>query len=156
MAEAQTQTKTGTQPAAVKGGVVAYLSVEGALKCADFYQKAFAAELAYVNPPDDSGRTMHVHLYINGSSVMLSDPYPEHGCGYVPAAGISLMQPVKDVDAAWQRAVDDPVRVLGHGGADLRAVPDPHDERAGGQGAEVHADHVPLAAHECLADICDR
>ena len=106
MAEAQTQTKTGTQPAAVKGGVVAYLSVEGALKCADFYQKAFAAELAYVNPPDDSGRTMHVHLYINGSSVMLSDPYPEHGCGYVPAAGISLMQPVKDVDAAWQRAVD--------------------------------------------------
>ena len=40
---------------------------------------------------------MHVHLYINGSSVMLSDPYPEHGHPYVPAAGFSLMLPV----ATW-------------------------------------------------------
>ncbi|HKQ45408.1 MAG TPA: VOC family protein [Rhizomicrobium sp.] len=90
----------------VKGGVVAYLCVEGALKASAFYQKAFGAEQAHVYPPDEQGRTMHVHLYINGGSVMLSDPYPEHGCGYVPAAGFSLMFPVKDVDAAWQRAVD--------------------------------------------------
>jgi PhnB protein len=95
-----------TSQAPVKGGVVAYLAVEGAIKCAEFYQKAFGAEQVLVNPPDEQGRTMHVHLYINGSSVMLSDPFPEQGCGYVPAAGFSLMQPVKDVDAAWQRAVD--------------------------------------------------
>ena len=38
---------------------------------------------------------MHVHLYINGASVMLSDPYPEHGHPYVPAAGFSLMLPVQ-------------------------------------------------------------
>lgn len=90
----------------VKGGVVTYLCVEGALKAAEFYKKAFGAEQAHVYPPDEQGRTMHVHLYINGGSVMLNDPYPEHGCGYVPAAGFSLMFPVKDVDAAWQRAVD--------------------------------------------------
>lgn len=101
MAEAQ-----GTPPAAVKGGVVAYLSVEGAIKAGEFYKKAFAAEQVHVNPPDSQGRTMHVHLYINGGSVMLSDPYPEHGCPYVPAAGFSLMFPVKDVDGWWQRAVD--------------------------------------------------
>ena len=96
----------GTPPAAVKGGVVAYLSVEGAIKAGEFYQKAFAAEPVHINPPDDKGRSMHVHLYINGSSVMLSDPFPEHGAGYAPLAGFSLMLPVKDVDFWWQRAVD--------------------------------------------------
>lgn len=89
----------------VKGGIVAYLCVEGALKAADFYKKAFAAELAHVYPPDEQGRTMHAHLYINDASLMLSDPYPEHNCGYVPAAGFSLMFPVADVDAWFNRAV---------------------------------------------------
>ena len=42
----------------VKGGAVAYLMVDGAMKAADFYQKAFAAELAIAYPPDDKGRTM--------------------------------------------------------------------------------------------------
>ena len=97
---------TGTPPNAVKGGIVAYLCVEGAIKAGEFYKKAFAAEDVHVNPPDEKGRTMHVHLLINGNSVMLSDPYPEHGHPYIPAAGFSLMLPVKDVDAWWQRAVD--------------------------------------------------
>ena len=101
MTEAQ-----GTPPAAVKGGVVAYLSIDGAIKAAEHYKEAFAAEQVHLNPPDDKGRTMHVHLHINGGSVMLSDPFPEHGHPYVPAAGFSLMLPVKDVDAWWQRAVD--------------------------------------------------
>jgi uncharacterized glyoxalase superfamily protein PhnB len=87
-----------------KGGVVAYLTVEGAMKASQFYQQAFGAEQAGLYPPDESGRTMHVHLYVNGSSVMLSDPYPEHGCGYVPAAGFNLALMVPDVDAAVQRA----------------------------------------------------
>ena len=96
----------GTPPAAVKGGIVAYLSLDGAIKAADFYKKALAAEQVHVYPPDEKGRTMHVHLYINGNSVMLSDPFPEHGHPYVPAAGFSLMLPVTDVDSWWQRAVD--------------------------------------------------
>ena len=101
MAEAQ-----GTPPAAVKGGVVAYLSLDGAIKAGELYKKAFGAEEVHLNPPDGKGRTMHLHLYINGSSVMLSDAFPEHGHPYVPAAGFSLMLPVKDVDSWWQRAVD--------------------------------------------------
>ena len=101
MADAQ-----GTPPNAIKGGVVAYLNLDGAIRAGEFYNKAFAAEQVFLHPVDDKGRTMHLHLLINGSSVMLSDPYPEHGCGYVPAAGFSLILPVKDVDAWWQRAVD--------------------------------------------------
>ena len=101
MAEAQ-----GTPPAAVKGGVVAYLSLDGAIKADELYKKAFGAEQVHLNPPDDKGRTMHVHLHINGSSVMLSDPFPEHGHPFVPVAGLSLMLPVNNVDSWWQRAVD--------------------------------------------------
>jgi len=101
MAEAQ-----GTPPAAVKGGVIAYLSLDGAIKAGELYKKAFGAEQVHLHPADSKGRTMHLHLYINGSSVMLSDPFPEHGHPFVPLAGFSLMLPVKDVDSWWQRAVD--------------------------------------------------
>jgi PhnB protein len=96
----------GTPPAAVKGGIVAYLNVEGAVRAGDFYKKAFAAEQVHLHPADEKGRTMHLHLHINGASLMLSDPFPEHGAGYVPAAGFSLMLPVQDVDSWWKRAVD--------------------------------------------------
>ena len=98
-----------TKPAAaveVKGGVVAYLQVDGAMKAADFYKRAFGAELAAAYPMDDQGRTMHVHLYINGSSVMLSDAYPEHGHPLEKPQAFSLMLPVDNIDAWWKRAID--------------------------------------------------
>ncbi len=90
----------------VKGGVVAYLSIDGAIKAADFYKKAFAAEVAGIMPPDEKGRTMHAHLYINGASVMLSDPFPEHGHPAVAPAGFSIMIMTQDIDAQYKRAVD--------------------------------------------------
>ncbi|MDB6091525.1 MAG: Glyoxalase/bleomycin resistance protein/dioxygenase [Gammaproteobacteria bacterium] len=98
---------TDTQPAApVKGGVVAYLSVDGVLKAVEFYKRAFGAELAAMHPPDEKGRTMHAHLYINGSSVMLSDFYPEHGHPKVEPQGFSIVILTQNIDADYQRAVD--------------------------------------------------
>ena len=85
----------------VKGGVVPYFTVDGAAKAAEFYKKAFAAEIASVHPPDDKGRTMHAHVYINGSSLMLSDFYPEHGHGKVEPQGFTLTLIVDDAKA-WQ------------------------------------------------------
>jgi PhnB protein len=96
---------TETKAPAVKGGVVAYLQVDGAMKAAEFYQRAFAAELAAAHPVDDKVRTMHVHLYINGSSVMLSDAYPEHGHGLEKPQGFNLTLPVDDIDAWWKGAI---------------------------------------------------
>jgi PhnB protein len=98
--------KTQTAPSPVKGGAVPYLSVDGAIKAVEFYKRAFGAEVATLYTPDDKGRTMHAHLYINGGSVMLSDFYPEHGMPVTPPAGYSVLLPVKDIDAAYQRAVD--------------------------------------------------
>lgn len=90
----------------VKGGVVAYLNLDGALKAAALYVKAFGAEIATQVPPDAQGRTMHVHLYVNGSSVMLSDFYPEHGHAYEKPQAFSLTLMVDDIQAWFQRAVD--------------------------------------------------
>jgi len=90
----------------VKGGVVAYVSLDGAAKAAAFYEKAFGATVAAQYPPDDQGRTMHIHLYINGGSVMLSDFYPEHGHGAVAPAAFNLMMPVTDIEARFQKAVE--------------------------------------------------
>jgi PhnB protein len=95
-----------TQNPDVKGGVVPYLMVDGAIKAAEFYKKALAAEVASIYPPDEKGRTMHVHLYINGSSVMMSDAYPEHGHPLKEPAAFNVMLPVADVDAWFNRAVE--------------------------------------------------
>lgn len=92
--------------AETKGGVVAYLNLDGALAAAAFYRKAFGAEIAALHPPDDQGRTMHVHLYVNGSSLMLSDVYPEHGQPKAAPQGFSLVLMVRDIHADFQRAVD--------------------------------------------------
>jgi PhnB protein len=99
---------TDTQPAAapVKGGVVPYLSVDGVLKALEFYKRAFGAELAAMHPPDEKGRTMHAHVYINGSSVMLSDFYPEHGHPKVEPQGFTIVILTQNIDADYQRAVD--------------------------------------------------
>jgi uncharacterized glyoxalase superfamily protein PhnB len=92
--------------APVKGGVIVYLQVDGAMRAAAFYQRAFGAELAAALPEDDKGRTMHVHLYINGTSVMLSDAFPEHGHPLEQPQAFTLTLQVDDIDAWWQRAVD--------------------------------------------------
>lgn len=89
----------------VLGGPVPYLIVEGALRASELYQRAFGAEEVGHVPPDDKGRTMHVHLYINGGSLMLSDAYPEHACPFKPHQGYSLHFQVEDVETWWRRAV---------------------------------------------------
>jgi PhnB protein len=94
-----------TTAEAVLGGLVAYLQVEGAVKAAQFYERAFGARIAGMHPPDEQGRTMHVHLHLNGSSLMLSDAYPEHGHPLEKPQGFSLMLMVPDIDARFAHAV---------------------------------------------------
>jgi uncharacterized glyoxalase superfamily protein PhnB len=93
-------------PAPVKGGAVPYLSIEGAAKAAAFYVEAFGAEIALIQPVDAQGRTMHAHIYVKGSSVMLSDFYPEHGYPPVPVQAFNIMLVTQTIDADYQRAVD--------------------------------------------------
>ena len=101
---AQTNDRQAQSP--VRGGVVAYLQLDGAMKAAEYYKKALGAEIESFHPVDDQGRTMHIHLYINGSSVMLCDPYPDYGHPLEKPQAFTMMLPVDDIDFWWKRAVD--------------------------------------------------
>jgi PhnB protein len=90
----------------VLGGLTPYLQVDGASKASEFYAKAFGAKEVFKHPVDESGRTMHIHLYVNGSSLMLSDSYPEYGHPLEKPQAFNLTLQVKDIDSWWQRAVD--------------------------------------------------
>jgi PhnB protein len=90
----------------VLAGPIAYLIVDGARKAAEFYKRAFGAEESGCVKDDDSGRTMHIHLYVNNGSLMLSDAFPEHGVPLEKPQGFMLHLQVDDVEAAWQRAVE--------------------------------------------------
>ena len=90
----------------VLGGLVTYLQVDGASKASEFYAKAFGATEVFRHPVDDKGRTMHIHLYVNGSSLMLSDSFPEYGHALEKPQAFNLTLQVKDFDSWWKRAVD--------------------------------------------------
>lgn len=90
---------------AVKGGLVPYIVVD-TQKAGDFYTRAFGAEEAYCVPRDEQGRTMHLHMYINGSSLMMCDAYPEHGYPLEKPQGYTLQLLIQDdIDFWWDRAV---------------------------------------------------
>ncbi|HEV7159383.1 MAG TPA: glyoxalase/bleomycin resistance/extradiol dioxygenase family protein [Caulobacteraceae bacterium] len=91
--------------ATAKAPLVPYLQIDGAVRAAHFYERAFAATIAALHPVDDKGRTMHIHLYLNGGSLMLSDFYPEHGHAPKAPAGFTLTLLVDDADAWFDRAV---------------------------------------------------
>ena len=101
--EAQAELPTATTP---HSGVVTYLNVDGALAAADFYRRAFGAEVIAQQPADEKGRTMHIHLVLNGVSIMLSDFFPEHGHGKVAPQAFTLVLMTRDIQAQFQRAVD--------------------------------------------------
>jgi uncharacterized glyoxalase superfamily protein PhnB len=104
--EAAPTVDAAPQNCAVMSGIVAYLLVDGAAAASDLYQKAFGGTEAGRQPLDEKGRTMHIHLYINGASLMLSDPFPEHGHPLQAPQGFDLMLRVDDIDAWFRRAVE--------------------------------------------------
>ena len=104
MASTATARKPDAAPAVL--GLAPYLCVDGATRAAAFYARAFSAEEVARHPVDDKGRTMHVHLYVNGGSLMLSDAYPEHGCGLEKPQGYTLHLQVEDAQRWWDRAVE--------------------------------------------------
>ena len=57
-------------------------------------------------PPDEKGRYMHIHLLVNGGSLMLADAFPDHGHPLETQGGYTLHLQVDDADAWWKRAVE--------------------------------------------------
>ncbi len=84
-------------------GVVAYFTVSDSKAATAFYEKAFAAKLIDRRETPD-GRSMHVHVEINGGAMMFNDPFPEHGAADEPKKNVTLHVVVDDADAWWKRA----------------------------------------------------
>lgn len=85
----------------------AYITVKNAPKAIEFYAKAFGAteKFRLVEP---SGRVGHAELDFGGTTLMLSDEYPEHGIRApdgLAATPVTIHLHVDDADELIRRAV---------------------------------------------------
>ena len=90
-------------------GVTPHLTIRDnkAAEAIDFYKAAFGAEEMMRMPAQDGKRLMHVHLKVNGGSLMMNDDFPEYRGGASPEPGsVTLHLQVEDADAWWNRAID--------------------------------------------------
>jgi PhnB protein len=86
----------------------AQLRVRDAAGAISFYEKAFGA-IEKFRLIDPSGRIGHVELDFGGTTLMLSDEFPEYGCvgpESVGGASMSIHIHVDDADAVMRRAVE--------------------------------------------------
>ena len=92
--------------AAIRQAVAAYLTVKGAASAIDFYKRAFGAiEKGRLTMP--SGEIGHAEIEIGGSTIMLSDEFPDYGSISPERLGgspIKLHLYVDDVDAHCVKA----------------------------------------------------
>lgn len=85
-----------------------YLIVKGAAQALDFYRKAFRAKETVRMPGPDGQTVMHAEMKIGRSHFMLSEEFPDMGSRSPHSIGgtpVSILIYVKDVDAAFKRAV---------------------------------------------------
>lgn len=85
----------------------AYLCVDDAAKAIEFYAKAFGAREKF-RLTEPGGRIGHAELDFGGTTVMLSDEYPEcdiRGPKAVGATAVSIHIHVDDADETIRRAI---------------------------------------------------
>lgn len=104
MLDAASAKQPETAPA-LKGGIVPYLMLDGAAAAIGFYQRALGAEEVGKRTKMEDGRILNARIDVNGGSVMLMDPMPEHGYPAVAPQAINLHLQVDDADRWFDRAV---------------------------------------------------
>jgi len=85
----------------------AYLRMKDAAKAIDFYQRAFGATEKF-RLCEPSGRVGHAELDFGGTTLMLSDEFPEYGIRGPESLGgttLTIHLHVDDADALIRRAV---------------------------------------------------
>lgn len=97
-----------------------YITVQNAAEAIEFYVAAFGATEVFrlIDPSD--GRIGHAEIVIGGTTIMLSDEYPDFGALSPETVGgspVKFQIYVEDVDAAFSAAVT-------QGAAEIRPVKD--------------------------------
>jgi PhnB protein len=84
-----------------------YLAVQGAAQALEFYKKAFGAK-ERMRMPGPDGKIGHAEMMIGSSVFMMADEFPGMNASSATLKGTSVtfMLYVKDVDAAFTKAVD--------------------------------------------------
>ena len=85
----------------------AYIRIKDAGKAIDFYQRAFGATEKF-RLTEPGGRIGHAELDFGGTTLMLSDEFPEygiHGPQSIGGTSLTIHLHVDDADALIQRAV---------------------------------------------------
>ena len=93
--------------AADRQSVVPYMCVKNAARALDFYGKAFGAKEAF-RLAEPGGRIGHAELDFGGTTLMLSDEFPEYDIRGPQALGgttFTIHLHVDDADALIRRAV---------------------------------------------------
>jgi len=86
----------------------AYLRVDDCARAIDFYRRAFGATEKF-RLSEPAGRIGHAELDFNGTTLMLSDEFPEFGMQGPQAGGgspVSLHLHVENADRVVQQALD--------------------------------------------------
>ena len=98
-------TMTAAKAPPLNGGVVPYLMLDGAAEAIEFYKRALGAEEVGSRAAMPDGRLMNARIDVNGGSIMLMDPMPEHGHAAATHDGFNLHLHVDDADRWFDRAV---------------------------------------------------
>ena len=90
-----------------------HITVAGAKKALEFYQKAFGAQIMWCNEMAGTDLIMNACVMIGDSPMMLNDAFPERGAkgpeGWSP---VTIHLYVDDVDTWWKRAIDAGAEVM--------------------------------------------
>ncbi len=100
-----TATKQPETAPPLNGGVVPYLMLDGAAAAIEFYKHALGAEEIGNRAKMEDGRILNARIDVDGGSVMLMDPMPEHGYPAVAPQAFNLHLQVDDADHWFDRAV---------------------------------------------------
>jgi len=88
--------------------VTPHLTVRGAARAIDFYERAFGAQELGRMPAPGGEKVMHAAVRIANSVVMLNDEFPDMGSRSPEALGgtpVTIHLYVEDVDVVFKRAV---------------------------------------------------
>jgi PhnB protein len=94
--------------------ITPHVVVRDAAKAIDWYTNVLGAE-EQLRIPTPDGRLMSVELRFGDSEIMLADEFPEMGIVSPLTLGgtyMALHLRVEDVDAVWQRALDEGAEVF--------------------------------------------
>ncbi len=101
--------------AAIRQAAAPYMTFKDAARAIDFYKKAFGA-IETGRLVDPSGKIGHAQISISGSTIMLSDEYPDYD-SFSPAtlggSPVKMHLYVEDVDAFVDQAVSAGAKIVG-------------------------------------------